>query len=58
MDINLARSLITALLFIIFIGIVLWAWSKGKRKDFEEAARLPLYDDLPEERTDRKGRGE
>ncbi|MDP1532457.1 MAG: cbb3-type cytochrome c oxidase subunit 3 [Burkholderiales bacterium] len=58
MDINLARSLITALLFIIFIGIVLWAWSKGKRKDFEEAARLPLDDDLPEERTDRKGRGE
>jgi cytochrome c oxidase cbb3-type subunit 4 len=58
MDINLARSLITALLFIIFIGIVLWAWSKGKRKDFEEAARLPLDDDLPEEPTDRKGRGE
>ncbi len=58
MDINLARSLITALLFIVFIGIVLWAWSKGKRKDFEEAARLPLDDDLAEERTARNGRGQ
>ncbi len=58
MDINLARSLITALLFIIFIGIVLWAWSKGKRKDFEEAARLPLDDDLDEKRTAHKGRGQ
>ncbi len=58
MDINLARSLITALLFIIFIGIVLWAWSKGKRKDFEEAARLPLDDDLDEKLTAHKGRGQ
>ena len=57
MDINLVRSLITALLFIVFIGIVLWAWSKGKRDDFEAAARLPLEDDLAEEQMARNGRG-
>ncbi len=57
MDINLVRSLITALLFIVFIGIVLWAWSKGKREDFEAAARLPLEDDLAEEQMARNGRG-
>ena len=57
MDINLMRSLITALLFVAFIGIVLWAWSKGKRADFEAAARLPLEDDLAEERMARNGRG-
>jgi cytochrome c oxidase cbb3-type subunit IV len=57
MDINLVRSLITALLFIVFIGIVLWAWSKGKREDFEAAARLPLEDDLAEERMAGNGRG-
>ena len=45
MDINLVRSLITALLFIVFIGIVLWAWSARRRTDFEAAARLPLDDD-------------
>ncbi|MBX3652284.1 MAG: cbb3-type cytochrome c oxidase subunit 3 [Burkholderiales bacterium] len=58
MDVNLARSLITALLFIVFIGIVLWAWSKGKRDDFEAAARLPLEDDLAEEQMARNGRGQ
>jgi cytochrome c oxidase cbb3-type subunit 4 len=57
MDINFVRSLITALLFIVFIGIVLWAWSKGKRDDFEAAARLPLEDDLAEEQMARNGRG-
>ena len=57
MDINLVRSLITALLFIVFIGIVLWAWSKGKREDFEAAARLPMEDDLAEEQLARNGRG-
>ncbi|MBX3662471.1 MAG: cbb3-type cytochrome c oxidase subunit 3 [Burkholderiales bacterium] len=57
MDINLVRSLLTALLFIVFIGIVLWAWSKGKREDFEAAARLPLDDDMAEERMARNGRG-
>ncbi len=45
MDINLVRSLITA------------AWSKGKREDFEAAARLPLEDDLAEERMAGNGRG-
>jgi cytochrome c oxidase cbb3-type subunit 4 len=56
MEINLLRSLITALLFVAFIGIVLWAWSKGRHADFEAAARLPLEDDLAEERMARNGR--
>jgi cytochrome c oxidase cbb3-type subunit IV len=49
MDVNLMRSVITALLFVVFVGIVLWAWSKGRRADFEAAARLPLDDDLAEQ---------
>lgn len=49
MDVNLMRSVITAVLFVVFIGIVLWAWSKGRRADFEAAARLPLDDDLAEQ---------
>ena len=40
------HSVWTVVVFLIFIGIVLWAWS-GKRKDrFDEAARLPLEDDI------------
>ncbi len=49
MDVNLMRSVITAVLFVLFIGIVWWAWSKGRRADFEAAARLPLDDDLAEQ---------
>jgi cytochrome c oxidase cbb3-type subunit IV len=56
MDVNLMRSVITALLFVVFIGIVLWAWSKGRRADFEAAARLPLDDDLAEQQLARDRR--
>lgn len=58
MDINLLRSVITAVLFVVFIGIVLWAWSKGRRADFEAAARLPLDDDLAEQKLTRNVRGQ
>lgn len=56
MDVNLMRSVITAVLFVLFIGIVLWAWSKGRRADFEAAARLPLDDDLAEQQLARNRR--
>lgn len=53
MDINMMRSVITAVLFVVFIGIVFWAWGKGRRADFEAAARLPLDDDLAEQQLSR-----
>jgi len=45
MDIDFARSVITALLLICFIGIVVWAYSPARKERFEEAARLPFADD-------------
>ena len=42
MDINFIRGLITVLSFVVFLGIVWWAWSGRQRKRFEEAARLPF----------------
>ncbi|MFU8895662.1 MAG: cbb3-type cytochrome oxidase subunit 3 [Gammaproteobacteria bacterium] len=35
----------TLLLMAAFIGIVFWAWSGRRRKDFNEAANLPLEED-------------
>ena len=35
----------TLTLFIVFVAIVLWAWSSRRKQDFEEAAALPLEDD-------------
>lgn len=35
----------TVLTLIAFLGISWWAFSKHKKKDFEEASRLPFDDD-------------
>lgn len=49
MDINDARTVVTVLGFVCFIGIVLWAFSGRARKGFDEAALLPFSeDDLPD----------
>lgn len=42
MDINTIRIVTTLVSFALFIGIVRWAWSKRRAKDFEEAANLPF----------------
>jgi len=55
MDINLMRSIWTVILFVVFIGIVWWAWSGRRKSDFEAAARLPLDDDPAEQELARKG---
>jgi len=38
-------GLLTAVLILVFTGIVLWAWSARRRDSFDAAARLPLDDD-------------
>ena len=45
MDIDLARSMITLLSFIAFVGICLWAYSSGRHARFAEAAQLPFAED-------------
>jgi len=42
MDINDLRALTTVLSFAVFIGILVWAFSKRNKQDFEEAAMLSL----------------
>ena len=37
---------LTIVLFIIFIGIILWAWSPGRKRDFDDAAQLVVDDDI------------
>lgn len=47
MDLHDIRALFTVIMFVMFIGIVLWAWSNKRRSAFDEAANLPL--DEPEQ---------
>jgi cytochrome c oxidase cbb3-type subunit 4 len=44
-DITTLRAGATVACFIVFIGIVAWAWSRRNAKGFEEAARLPFEQD-------------
>lgn len=44
-SIDTLRSLGTVLAFVAFIAISLWAYSRNRRDDFEQAANLPFADD-------------
>ena len=37
-------GILTAVLIVVFIGIVAWAYSSRRRVDFADAAQLPLRD--------------
>ncbi len=50
------HSVWTVLMVITFIGILVWAWSGKRRKTFDEAAQMPLEDDIPA-REDRAHKG-
>jgi cytochrome c oxidase cbb3-type subunit 4 len=45
MDIGVFRGLLTAVLMLLFIGVVFWAYSRRRKDDFDQAARLPLDED-------------
>lgn len=39
------RAIMTVVMFVTFIGIIIWAWSGRNKKNFEEAANLPFEGD-------------
>jgi cytochrome c oxidase cbb3-type subunit 4 len=45
MDAGEWRGVFTVVMFILFIGIFVWAYSSRRKKDFDEAAQLPLDED-------------
>ncbi len=47
MDINTLRGLSSVFVLLAFIGVCWWAFSPRRRKQFEEAARLPFAEDEP-----------
>ena len=54
MDLNDIRAWQTVLLMIAFIGIIVWAYSKRRKKSFDEAANLPFADEDRHEATIKK----
>ena len=57
MDAGFLHGLWTALLLVTFAAIVAWAWSGRRKRDFDEAARLPLEEDEPSSRARGPGHG-
>ncbi len=53
MSLAMFHSFWTIGALIIFIGIIIWAYSKNRHQDFDEAARLPLEDDQANTNTDK-----
>lgn len=45
MDINDIRSILTTVIFLAFIGLWVWAWSRHRKADFDASAALPLEED-------------
>lgn len=46
--IGIAAGIWTALSMLLFIGVVIWAYSKSNKKRFEQAARLAVNEVEPE----------
>ncbi len=40
------QSIWSIVILVTFLGIVYWAYSGKRKADFEEAANLPLEDDI------------
>jgi len=49
MDVNDIRTLLLVAAVVAFVGIVVWAYSSRRKRDFDEAARLPFDDGDPAE---------
>lgn len=43
--INDLRSVTTVFSFLLFLGIVWWAYRRGSKEFYEDAANLPFADD-------------
>ena len=40
-------GIVTAVLLLLFLGLVVWAYSAKRKASFDAAARLPLEEDKP-----------
>jgi cytochrome c oxidase cbb3-type subunit IV len=45
MDMGLLRGIVTAVLFVLFLALIAWAWSGRRRELFERMAKMPLEED-------------
>ena len=55
MDSSLIQTIWTLVVLVLFVGIVIWAWSGKRKQDFDEAANIPFQEeDKPAEKTSKE----
>ena len=52
------QSVWTVMAMAVFIGIVIWAFSRRKKSDFEKAGRMVVDDDKPVSNSMKKDAGD
>ena len=45
MSVAFVQSVWTVIAMVVFIGIVIWAYSKRRKNDFDQAGRIAMDDD-------------
>jgi len=45
--ITIVQTIWTVVAFVIFIGVVIWAFGSGRKAEFDKAARMAMDDDKP-----------
>ena len=45
MDLTFIQSIWTIVVMVVFVGIVIWAWSGKRKQRFEDAANIPFNED-------------
>jgi len=45
MDMNFIHSIWTVVVLVVFVGIVIWAWSGANKASFDDAANIPFQED-------------
>ncbi|TDO09821.1 MULTISPECIES: cbb3-type cytochrome oxidase subunit 3 [Halomonas] len=58
MENGTVNGVIIILLIIAFVGLTLWAYSKRRKPDFDEAANLPFADEDEQPNRDQKASAE
>ncbi len=55
---SFVQSVWTVMAMAVFIGIVIWAFSRRKKSDFEKAGRMVVDDDKPASNSMKKDAGD
>ena len=55
MDFGLVQGIWTIIVLVVFVGIVIWAWSGKRKKHFDEAARIPFDENEREDEKEDNG---